>query len=155
MELMLIRTFSPLTAPRSYTETDLPRADQYAFAGGVAVAYTHRSPYKETVNEDAVALIPVDAQCAVLVIADGLGGLPAGELASRLTIECVTRSVSAAQREGVSLRDTNLNSIERANTAILAAGTGAATTHTTNKKQKTQNQTKHNDKTQNQVCGQR
>src|SRR3569832_799566 len=43
MELMLIRTFSPLTAPRSYTETDLPRADQYAFAGGLELAQYQRT----------------------------------------------------------------------------------------------------------------
>lgn len=152
---MLTRTFAPLTAPRSYTEMSLSRADQYAFAGGVAVAYTHRSPCKDTANEDAVGLIPVDAQSAVLVIADGLGGLPAGELASRLTIECVTRSVSAAQREGVSLRDAILNGIERANAAILATGTGAATTLAAVEIQGAQIRSYHVGDSLILVCGQR
>ena len=47
--------------------------------GGVMIAYTCRSPDKETENEDTVAIIPWGPQAAVLVVADGAGGLPAGK----------------------------------------------------------------------------
>ena len=40
-------------------------------AGGRAVAYTCRSPYKETENEDTVALLPYGPGAAILVVADG------------------------------------------------------------------------------------
>ena len=47
-------------------------------AGGRVLAYTCRSPDKETENEDTVAVVPFGPQATVLIVADGAGGLPAG-----------------------------------------------------------------------------
>lgn len=124
------QTITPSNArPYSaYSQADLARADYHPIAGGAAVAYTHRSPYKDTVNEDALALVSLDAGSAVLMVADGLGGLPAGEHAARLAVTLVAEAAVAAAGEGRALRDAILNGIERANAAIIEAGLGSATT---------------------------
>ena len=59
-----------------------PQQVQLAVAGGEAVAYTRRDPLKESENEDTVAVIPYGPEAAILVVADGAGGLPAGKRAS-------------------------------------------------------------------------
>ena len=51
--------------------------------GGSLVAYTCRAPDKETENEDTIAAIPYGPDAAVLVVADGAGGLPGGRRASQ------------------------------------------------------------------------
>ena len=119
---------SPLVVPLLYAETDLNRVEQYPFAQGKVVAFTARSPVKETVNEDVLALIPVGEHAAVFVIADGLGGLPAGEVAAHLAVTSLKESLNEVMADGISLREAILNGIEQANANILALGTGCATT---------------------------
>jgi serine/threonine protein phosphatase PrpC len=115
-------------APRIYAETDLSQAEPCLFAGGQAVVFTSRSPIKETVNEDAMALIPVGERAGVLVIADGLGGLPAGEVAARLAVTTLEEALNRVTSDGMSMREAILDGIERANADILALGKGCATT---------------------------
>ena len=119
---------SSLVAPLLYAETDLNQVEQYHIARGKVVTFTARSPVKETVNEDVLAVIPVGENAGVFVIADGLGGLPAGEVAARLAVTCLQESLSEITEEGVSLREAILNGIEQANADILALGNGCATT---------------------------
>ena len=119
---------TPLFVPLLYAETDLSRVEQYPFTGGKVVAFTARSPIKETVNEDVLALIPLGEHAGVFVIADGLGGLPAGEVAARLAVTTLRESLAEVTEDGVSLREAILNGIEKANANILALGTGCATT---------------------------
>ncbi|MGD8784392.1 MAG: serine/threonine-protein phosphatase [Thioalkalispiraceae bacterium] len=95
---------------------------------GEAVVYTHRSPDKTTVNEDCAALIPYSDHEGLLVIADGLGGLPGGQTASKTAINTISSTVDMAIKEGLPLRDAVLNGIEKANQQILNQSTGAATT---------------------------
>jgi len=64
-----------------------------AAAGGEAVAYCRRSPDKETGNEDTLAVIPLAGDAVVLAVADGAGGLPAGQRASRTAIRTVVESL--------------------------------------------------------------
>ncbi len=52
-------------------------------AGGQAVAYTCRAPGKITENEDTVAIISYGPGGAVLVVADGAGGLPGRPASAR------------------------------------------------------------------------
>ena len=119
---------SSLSAPILYSETDLGQVEQYPFANGKVVVFTARSPVKETVNEDVLALIPVGEHSGVFVIADGLGGLPAGEVAARIAVTSLKESLSEVTGNGMSLREAILNGIEQANASILALGTGCATT---------------------------
>lgn len=96
--------------------------------GGHAVVYTHRSPDKESVNEDCAALIPYDAHTGVLVIADGLGGQPGGSTASHTAAQKLLQSIQTAAKQGISLREAILDGFENANKAILDSANGSATT---------------------------
>ena len=106
-------------------ETELIR-----IGGGSMVAYTCRSPDKETDNEDTVAAIPYGPDAAVLVVADGAGGLPAGRRASRTAVATLEASLQTAMSETTLLRTAILNGIEEANRAVLGLGGGSATTLT-------------------------
>ncbi|HEX6259981.1 MAG TPA: protein phosphatase 2C domain-containing protein [Woeseiaceae bacterium] len=98
--------------------------------GGSMVAYTCRSPDKETDNEDTVAAIPYGPDAAVLVVADGAGGLPAGRRASRTAVSRLEASLQTAMSETMLLRTAILNGIDEANRAVLELGGGSATTLT-------------------------
>ncbi|MCG8379043.1 MAG: protein phosphatase 2C domain-containing protein, partial [Proteobacteria bacterium] len=94
-------------------------------AHGEAICFSDRSPAKETPNEDALAIIPVNHESTVLVVADGLGGMPAGEQASQIVIDCLIAALNDTKRQ---TRDAILDGIDAANTKILDLKTGAGTT---------------------------
>ena len=64
----------------------------------------------------------------MLAVADGLGGLRAGELASATTIECLRVALAAVVSPEDSLRSAVINGIEQANQAVMNLGLGTATT---------------------------
>ena len=66
--------------------SDAPEKLEASVGGGSLVAFSCPAPDKETPNEDSVAAIPYGPDAAVLIIADGAGGLPAGRRASRMEI---------------------------------------------------------------------
>jgi serine/threonine protein phosphatase PrpC len=107
-----------------------PQQVQLAVAGGEAVAYTRRDPLKESENEDTVAVIPYGPAAAILVVADGAGGLPAGKRASFTAVSTLAESLRTAQDQTTLLRNAILNGIEAANAAVLALANGSATTLT-------------------------
>ncbi len=98
--------------------------------GGELVAYTRRSPDKDTENEDTVGIIPWGPQAAVLVVADGAGGLPAGKRASLTAVSTLANSLQVALEKTTLLRTAVLNGIEAANTAVRELANGSATTLT-------------------------
>lgn len=114
--------------PRLFVDQDMACGELYAFAGGAAVVFSARCPGKDTANEDVAALIPFDAQAGVLAVADGLGGVPAGQHAAALAVKTLQASVDAAAREGLMLRTAILNGFEAANREVQALGIGTATT---------------------------
>ena len=99
-------------------------------AGGQAIAYTCRDPYKASENEDTVAILPYGPGAAVLVVADGAGGLPAGKRASLTAVSTLAESLQTAMDKTTLLRTAILNGIEAANAAVLALANGSATTMT-------------------------
>ncbi len=99
-------------------------------AGGHAIAYTCRDPYKETDNEDTVAVLPYGPAAAVFVVADGAGGLPAGKRASLTAVNTLAESLQVAMDKTTLLRTAILNGIEAANIAVLELANGSATTMT-------------------------
>ncbi len=113
---------------RLYFEQDAEEPDAKEIAGGVAAVFSARCPGKQTPNEDAAALIPVDEESAVLAVADGLGGAPGGEQASRVALEALWTALSCAPRDDASLRSAIIDGIEAANEAVAALGLRAATT---------------------------
>jgi len=106
----------------------MPEGELRPLASGVAAVYTARCPGKETANEDAAVLISCNAQCGVLALADGFGGQPAGDQASRLALEAIADAVNQAVYSESEPRDGILNGFEQANRAVCELGVGAATT---------------------------
>jgi serine/threonine protein phosphatase PrpC len=92
--------------------------------------FLQQAPYKqdnsEEINQDAAAVIPVGEKAVVLVVADGMGGAPSGDIAARLAIESLVKNLEQASED--TLRDAILDGIEKANKAILQLENGAATT---------------------------
>lgn len=107
-----------------------PDSIEVKLGGGSLVAFTCRSPDKETENEDSIAAIPYGADAVVLVVADGVGGLPGGRRASQTAITKLAESLHTAKAETMLLRTAILNGIEAANQSVLDLGSGAATTMT-------------------------
>ncbi len=99
-------------------------------AGGTLVAYTGRAPDKTSDNEDTVAAIPYGPDAAVLVVADGAGGLPGGRRASETAVTVLRASLMNAVDETHLLRTAILDGIEAANQAVLDIANGSATTLT-------------------------
>jgi serine/threonine protein phosphatase PrpC len=108
-------------------EPDTQHAD---VGGGSMVAFTARAPDKNTENEDTVAVIPWGPEAAVLVVADGAGGLPAGKRASMTAVSSLVESLAVALSETMLLRTAIINGIEAANEAVKALANGSATTMT-------------------------
>lgn len=79
-------------------------------------------------NEDCAGLIPYDKNSGVLIIADGLGGLPGGSTASKIALSCMQKTIGIAAHDQTPLREAILDGFEQANREILAHGSGAATT---------------------------
>ena len=107
-----------------------PERQRLDAGGGSLIAYTSRAPDKETENEDTVAIIPWGPQAAVLVVADGAGGLPAGKRASLTAATSLARSLQVALEKTTMLRTAVLNGIEAANDAVRELANGSATTLT-------------------------
>lgn len=119
---------------RFFFDRDMDGAEIVPFAGGRAAVFTARSPGKASPNEDAVALVGVSADHGVLAVADGAGGLPSGERASRLALEVLASAIqeAAASRPDAGngapgLSTSIVDAIGVANQRILEAGGGATT----------------------------
>lgn len=111
-----------------FFQAEMAGAEIHPLAGGTAAVFSARSAAKETPNEDAAALIHVNGDAGILVVADGLGGSPAGERASCLAVRQLIGSIQAAPGDEPSLRAAILNGIENANRSLCELGIGAATT---------------------------
>jgi serine/threonine protein phosphatase PrpC len=113
---------------RIFAKAEMEQGEVCRFAQGWAGVYSRPAPDKETYNEDAVALLPASETSGVLVVADGLGGMPAGEQASCLVLQLLKQEMAQVADPAAGLREPILNGIERANQAISSMGVGAATT---------------------------
>ncbi len=111
-----------------YLGAELPAAQIHTFASGTAAIFTCGRPNKASANEDAVALIPWGPGAGVLIVADGLGGLPAGDQASGQAIEALQESLRGAVRRGERLDGAMPPAIESANRKIIDSGSGGGTT---------------------------
>jgi len=113
---------------RLYLDCDMTDVEQVPVCSGLAVVSSRRNPKRETPNEDAAAVIPVDGQCGILVVADGLGGLRSGDMAARLAVESLRDAIEEDLGDEFPLRAAIVNGIEAANRRIMETGLGAATT---------------------------
>jgi PPM family protein phosphatase len=94
---------------------------------GTVVAFSMRSPDRQptAANEDSGAIIPT-AHGVVIAVADGLGGIPGGELASGRAVEILSKEVSAHADTEQGVRDAVMTGLERANQAVQS-GSGQTT----------------------------
>ncbi len=113
---------------RTYFNQRMGAPEVWQVGSGTVCVYSSRSPAKETANEDAAAVITVGANSAVLMVADGLGGSPAGEQAARLAVEALQNTLQTAHEGDSLLRTSIITGFERANEAVQSLGVGAATT---------------------------
>lgn len=117
-----------LNDPLIYSDTKHEHAECFSIAGGNLVAFSTPAPGREGPNQDSVALIPIDDEQAVFVVADGVGGMSSGNVASALACTSLVTSIQHGQKEGLSLRDCILNGIEKAHEEINQLTSNSATT---------------------------
>lgn len=115
---------------RLFFEQDDLEDTSFVLGAGEVAVYSRRSPAKLAPNEDAAAVLVTSEDGAVLAVADGLGGAPAGQQASSIAVECLVESVREATAEGREVRAGILDGFERANEEVLRLGLGAGTTLT-------------------------
>ncbi|MEX2524671.1 MAG: protein phosphatase 2C domain-containing protein [Gammaproteobacteria bacterium] len=103
-------------------------SDVLDVCSGTAVVFSRRSPDKTSFNEDTAAIIRLGNDAALLMVADGVGGLPAGARASYLVIDIIHKAVKTAYNNGEDLRHAILSAVEKANERIISNADGSATT---------------------------
>jgi serine/threonine protein phosphatase PrpC len=111
-----------------FAAADLIETVSFGASGGKVAVLTRVSPSSDGDNEDSAAVVAVAPDRALLAVADGFGGGPAGERASKLAISEIAASAEKARSDGTTLRAAILDGFESANRRILELGIGAATT---------------------------
>ena len=97
-------------------------------ADGTAAYYSSPCPGGSGRSEDALAIIPLAGDSALLVVADGMGGLPGGREAAAMAIDTLISDLTESPPGPLSSRPRLLDAIEHANQRILSIGNGSATT---------------------------
>ena len=98
------------------------------FLEGQLVVLSVRSPLKESANEDGALVAALDGRRAVLAVADGVGGQPAGKQASRMALVAVQQSLEALEGTQAALREAILRGLDDANGRVIDEDRGSATT---------------------------
>jgi serine/threonine protein phosphatase PrpC len=110
---------------------------QCRFLSGTACLFSTRSPEKASGNADGnedcaamdcAAIIPFDEQSGVLVVADGMGGHAAGEVAARYAVESLATAIQSGRDSGSPLRSAIIDGFELANERVQQFAKGAGTT---------------------------
>lgn len=144
-----------LTEARLYTgESDLDIHSFETPLGSLAIAIAACAD-KPGANEDSAALIPINGDCLILAVADGVGGSPAARKASNTAVQTLRESVRDIEDEDARVRTAILDGIEEANRNLLHAGSGSATTLVVVDIRDTQIRTYHVGDSAAWLCGQR
>lgn len=121
-------TVHELEGPRIFAGEDMKEGLVFSFASGHAAVVTSVGPDGIERNEDAAALIPYSYNSGVMVVADGVGGSPAGAQASRIALQEIQKAVVRARKRKTRLRNAIIDGLEKGNRSVMALGYGAATT---------------------------
>jgi serine/threonine protein phosphatase PrpC len=111
-----------------YADISMKTPIATSFLKGEAVVFSQKSPAKDSVNEDSCAHLQVSKSQGVLAVADGMGGRPAGEAASKLALVKLEESLAASKNDDKDLRYSILNGFELANQCIQSQTNGSGTT---------------------------
>lgn len=117
-----------LHKPYFIIEQDEPLTYSAAIAAGHVTACSHRSPDKDTVNEDAAAFIPLNDQRCIFVVADGAGGSRGGAQAASIAVKTLAKVTADAFAKNEDTLNAIMTAIDSANNRILQLGIGAYTT---------------------------
>ncbi|UCG52604.1 MAG: serine/threonine-protein phosphatase [Candidatus Latescibacterota bacterium] len=114
---------------RLFINEELHPGEILSLGRGTAAVYSARTPdHSHDTNEDGAAIISLDAETAVLAVADGVGGARGGEQASGLAIKSLCRAIESTVGEERELRDGILDGFEKANHTVIDMAIGAAST---------------------------
>ena len=113
--------------PTLLIEQEMHEPSLLRLGPGRVMLFSKRSPLKSTPNEDALAVIPTSATDAVLVVADGMGGLPGGRRSSALAVKAMARAIEQGLRAKEELRTSILAGFESANKDVLDIKNGGTT----------------------------
>ncbi len=119
---------SVTSPPRLLFEHDAESVLGWEVCGGLVVVYSCRAPDKPTSNEDAVGVLPLSDQNAVMILADGVGGSNAGAAAARIVVESFAEKLSVGDFVANNARAAILDAMEEANERVFSLGVGAAST---------------------------
>lgn len=111
-----------------YKDCNMSSGEMHEIGPGIISIFSARSPEKMESNEDTAAIVSTGKNSCVLIVADGVGGLPAGAQASSMTVETIARTITEKKYSEIQMRELILSGIEKANEQIIASGTGSATT---------------------------
>jgi len=118
-----------LDKARLYVGNRDAEADLFETAAGLIAVATVADALKPGPNEDSAAVIPVNSEYLVRIVADGVGGMAAARKAANITIETMRKALRGIDEvSSRRLRQAILDGIEAANQAVLALGSGAAST---------------------------
>ena len=118
-----------LDRERLYVGKNDVERDHFTTGHGEVAVATIGDLKKDRPNEDSAAIIPVNDDYLLLVVADGVGGMAGAQRASNLTVEMIREAVTGLdETSGGRLRSAILDGIETANQKILDLGTGSAST---------------------------
>lgn len=113
---------------RLITEGKMSEAELLALDGAQVAVFSNSCPPGERTNQDSAAVVQIDEQTFLLVVADGMGGGRAGDKASKLAIQSIVESAQQSINSGDLLRGAILDGFERANKKVVGLGVGAGTT---------------------------
>ena len=128
-KLKPVITVADSTSQVLYLNQDMESyGELHKLTAGTAVVYVNRLPGKSTENEDCAALFSLKQSDCALAVADGMGGAACGAAASRLTIECLQKTLADARPSEFGYREAILNGIDAANNEIISMAVGAGST---------------------------
>jgi len=112
----------------SFTDGEELVVHSFETPGGQVALALKRGPDKTGRAEDAAALLPLPNGGIVLLVADGVGGLPTGWKASGMVVSSLETQLNAVDDDDNHVRTAILDGIENANNSLLQLATGTATT---------------------------
>ena len=111
-----------------FLNRDMDRVELHGVPGGTAAVFSRGDVGRDGPNQDSAAIIPVNEQCVVLAVADGVGGHPDGASASSVALAALRDAVGEAAAASPGFRNAILTGFENANRAVGELGTGGGTT---------------------------